>query len=102
MYLIDKFSSQYYTNSHKPFEEEIFDRMKETQALENIPLLNLQKKERTLRFMGHQKTTTTKNPKKKNCQVQNRGLFKIILLIHYKNLKDYDMVVISENLNELT
>lgn len=52
--------------------------------------------------MGQQKTTTTKNPKKKNCQVQNRGLFNIILLIHYKNLKDYDMDMISENLNELT
>lgn len=51
--------------------------------------------------MGQQKTkTTTKNPK--HCKVQNRELFKIILLIHYKNLKDSDMEVVSENLNELT
>lgn len=74
--------------------------MKETLALENNPLLNLQNKERILRFMGQQKTMTTTTTK--NCQVQNRGLLKIILLIHYKNLKDYDMDVISENLNELT
>lgn len=72
--------------------------MKETQALENHPLLKLQNKETTLRLMGQQKTTA--NPK--HCKVQNRELFKIILLIHCKNLKDSDMEVVSENLNELT
>lgn len=54
--------------------------------------------------MGQQKTTTTKNPKKKKKKLSGskQRAFKIILLIHYKNLKDYDMDVISENLNELT
>lgn len=97
LHLIDKFSSKGYISYHKHFEE-VTDRMKETQALENHPLLKLQNKETTLRLMGQQKTTA--NPK--HCKVQNRELFKIILLIHCKNLKDSDMEVVSENLNELT
>lgn len=76
--------------------------MKKIQALENNPLLNLQKKEKNFEIYGPAKDDDNKKSKKKNCQVQNRGLFNIILLIHYKNLKDYDMDMISENLNELT
>ena len=53
LYLIKNFSSQdYYISYHKHFEGEIIDRIKETQTLENISLLNLQNKKRTLRFIG--------------------------------------------------
>lgn len=61
LYLIENFSSQDYISYHKHFEGEIIDRIKETQTLENISLLNLQNKKRTLRFIGQQKTKTKPN-----------------------------------------